>query len=60
MLRDGANIRAIQDMLGHEDLSTTAVYLKVSAREVKAEHEKHHPREKGIAGDDVPGRASTR
>lgn len=46
MLRDGANIRAIQDMLGHEDIQTTALYLKVSAREIKEEHEKHHPREK--------------
>lgn len=65
MLRDGANIKAVQEILGHESLESTALYLKVSARQIKEEHLKHHPREKALgqsdgetpAGELAPGRA---
>ena len=43
MLENGADIRFIQAMLGHADLSTTQVYTQVSIRQLKAIHTATHP-----------------
>jgi integrase/recombinase XerD len=43
MLENGADIRFIQALLGHSDLSTTEVYTRVSILQLKAVHEKTHP-----------------
>jgi integrase/recombinase XerD len=43
MLENGADIRYIQALLGHADLSTTEVYTRVSILQLKAVHEKTHP-----------------
>lgn len=43
MLEHGADIRHIQALLGHEDLSTTQVYTQVAITQLKAVHEKTHP-----------------
>ena len=43
MLENGADIRFIQQMLGHEDLSTTQVYTRVSIRKLKEVHSRTHP-----------------
>lgn len=43
MLENGADIRYIQALLGHADLSTTEVYTRVSITQLKAVHEKTHP-----------------
>jgi len=43
MLEGGADIRYIQALLGHEDLSTTEVYTRVSILQLKAVHERTHP-----------------
>jgi integrase/recombinase XerD len=43
MLENGADIRYIQALLGHADLSTTEVYTRVSIAQLKAVHEKTHP-----------------
>ena len=43
MLENGADIRYIQALLGHADLSTTEVYTHVSIEKLKAVHEKTHP-----------------
>lgn len=52
MLEGGADIRYIQALLGHEDLSTTEVYTRVSILQLKAVHEKTHPaRLQGRTGD---------
>lgn len=56
MLRGGANIRALQEMLGHERMESTAVYLKVTIKDLKEQHERHHPREaRAEAQGEVPG-----
>ncbi len=43
MLDGGADIRHVQVLLGHADLSTTAVYAQVSIRQLQAVHAATHP-----------------
>ncbi|TWB08496.1 phage integrase family protein [Nitrospirillum amazonense] len=43
MLENGADIRFIQAMLGHADLSTTQIYTQVSVRLLKEIHTATHP-----------------
>jgi integrase/recombinase XerD len=43
MLENGADIRYIQAMLGHAELSTTQIYTQVSVRKLKAIHTATHP-----------------
>jgi len=43
MLEGGADVRYIQEMLGHERLDTTQVYTQVSIRALKAIHDATHP-----------------
>ncbi len=44
LLQKGADIRAIQEMLGHSKLSTTEVYTHVTIEDIKAEYHRAHPR----------------
>jgi integrase/recombinase XerD len=44
LLAHGADLRAIQEMLGHADLATTQIYTAVAGRRLLDEHAKHHPR----------------
>jgi integrase/recombinase XerD len=46
MLRNKANIRHIQEMLGHASLDSTQVYTSVSITDLKEVHSRCHPREK--------------
>lgn len=43
MLEGGADIRHIQELLGHVLTSTTAIYAQVSIRQLKAVHDATHP-----------------
>jgi integrase/recombinase XerD len=49
LVRNGADITAVQKMLGHSDLSVTHIYTKVAGIEVKMTHSSHHPRERDKA-----------
>ena len=43
MLENGADIRFIQAMLGHADLSTTEIYTRVSIEKLQEIHRVTHP-----------------
>jgi integrase/recombinase XerD len=44
LLEGGANLRAIQAMLGHEDIGTTEIYMHVDKTRLRREILEHHPR----------------
>lgn len=54
MLENGADIRYLQALLGHSQLSTTEIYTRVSIASLRAVHSRTHPRSGRTVGKSAP------
>ncbi len=53
LIKNGADITAVQKMMGHAYLRTTQIYIRLAGVDVKKDHKKCHPREQDKEGKEI-------
>ena len=50
LIQNGADVKAVQEMMGHADISTTQMYVHMNINRIRSAYENAHPRSRATVG----------